>query len=119
MNKQIEIVSKALNTVNVDYGQEKAFSEIIQELQDLKIDKYELKNHKKKAYENLLNVVKEREKLHSQLDKIRERATPKKVVYDETNDMDICCNCGGNVYHHQHTNNCGDCGQALDWGDEE
>jgi len=48
-----------------------------------------------------------------------ERATPKKVVYDETNDMDICCNCGGNVYHHQHTNNCGDCGQALDWGDEE
>jgi len=73
-------------------------------------------NKYEEAWKNVSMMV---GKSMSDLKELVERATPKKVVYDETNDMDICCNCGGNVYHHQHTNNCGDCGQALDWGDEE
>ena len=51
------------------------------------------------------------------MNELVERATPKKVGYSELHQFNICPNCDGNVYHHQHTNNCGDCGQALDWSE--
>jgi|LGVF01.2.fsa_nt_gb ribosomal protein S27AE len=68
-----------------------------------------------------IRVSKPANKLNAEiiaLQELVERATPKKIVYSEIHDFNICPNCGGNVYHHQHTNNCGDCGQTLDWSDK-